>query len=160
MRANKNSSQKRELGVCPKFTAKDSHTGLPRSRSHNGPTNLMDKPQTIPKRKRNSRSKGLSSTAKPQADCPRPPGGPYAWVRRTVQKTLPNHQYSTLNNGPSVLYPRTVRAAQTISTILADCPPNLVQPKAHSQTDRKRDKQEHTKNSTNCWLKASSRTVH
>jgi hypothetical protein len=136
MRADINSSPKRELGLCSKFTTKDSHMSLPRSRSHNGPTNLRNKPQTIPKRKRNSRSKGLSSTAKPQADCPRPPGEPSAWVRRTVRelqqtfrKTFLNHQYCTLNNGPFVLYPRTVRAARTVRTLLTDCPPNLVNQK-------------------------------
>jgi hypothetical protein len=166
MGADKKSSPKRELGLCPKFTTKNSHTSLPRSRSHNRPTNPRNKPQTIPKRKRNSWSKRLSSTAKPQADCPRPPGEPSAWVRqtvrklrRTVQKTFPNHQYCTLKNGPSVLYPRIVRAARTVRTLLADRPQNLVQPKAHGQTDQKIDEQEHTKKSTNCWLKASSRTL-
>jgi hypothetical protein len=118
MGADKYSSPKRELGLCPKFTNKDSHTSLPRSRSHNGPTNPMNKPHTILKRKHDSRSKGLSSPAKPQADCPRPPGGPSAWVRqtvrelrRTVRKTTPNLQYCTLNNGPSAMGPRTVRPA-------------------------------------------------
>jgi hypothetical protein len=51
MGAHKNSSPKRELGTCPKFTTKDSHTNLPRSRSHNKPTNHRNKSQTIPKRK-------------------------------------------------------------------------------------------------------------
>jgi hypothetical protein len=37
----------------------DSHMSLPRSRSHNGPTNPGNKPQTIPKRKHDTRSKGL-----------------------------------------------------------------------------------------------------
>jgi hypothetical protein len=49
MGADKNSSPKRELGLYPKFTTKDSHTSLPRSHSHNGPTNPRNKPQTIPK---------------------------------------------------------------------------------------------------------------
>jgi hypothetical protein len=71
MRADKYSSPKRKLGLCPKFTTKDSHTSLPRSRSHNGPTNPRNKHQTIPKRKHDSRSKELSSPAKPQADRPR-----------------------------------------------------------------------------------------
>jgi hypothetical protein len=48
-------------------------------------TNPRNKPQTIPKRKRNSRSKGLSSIVKPRrtvrnllADRPRGYGGPFA----------------------------------------------------------------------------------
>jgi hypothetical protein len=63
MGADKNSSPKRELDLCPKFTTKDSHMSLPRSRSHNRPTNPRNKPQTIPKRKNDSRSKGLSNPA-------------------------------------------------------------------------------------------------
>jgi hypothetical protein len=35
----------------PKFTTKNSHTSLPRSRSHYGRTNPRNKPQTIPKGK-------------------------------------------------------------------------------------------------------------
>jgi hypothetical protein len=60
MGADKNSSPKRELGLYPKFTTTDSHTSLPRSRSHNGRTNPRNKLQTIPKRKHEARSKGLS----------------------------------------------------------------------------------------------------
>jgi hypothetical protein len=74
MGADKNSSPKRELGLCPKFTTKDSHMSLPRLRSHNGPTNPRNKPQTIPKRKRNSKSKELSSSALDQADHLQAPG--------------------------------------------------------------------------------------
>jgi hypothetical protein len=85
MGAYKNSSPKRELGLCPKFTTEDSHTSLPRSRSHNGPTNPRSKPQTIPKRKRNSKSEGLSSSALDQADCPQAPGEPSARPGRTVR---------------------------------------------------------------------------
>jgi hypothetical protein len=130
MGADKNSSPKRELGLCPKFTTKDSHTSLPKSRSHNGPTNPRSKPQTTPKRKRNSKSKGLSSSAldhadRPQApgglsarpgrtvrehwvDCPRGLGGLSAWLRRTIRKLPPNLQYCTLNNGLSAMGPWTV----------------------------------------------------
>jgi hypothetical protein len=75
MGADKNSSIKRELGLYPKFTTMDSHTGLPRSRSHNKRTNPRNKPQTIPKRKHEARSKGLSYPETTQADCPRSPGG-------------------------------------------------------------------------------------
>jgi hypothetical protein len=75
MGADKNSSPKGELGLCPKFTTKDSHASLPRSRSHSGPTNPRNNHQMIPKRKHNSRSKGLSSSTRHQADSPRWPGG-------------------------------------------------------------------------------------
>jgi hypothetical protein len=119
MGADKNSSPKRELGLCPKFTTKDSHTSLPRSRSHNGPTSLGTNPQTIPKRKHDSRSKGLSCPSVHQADCPRPLGGPSARVRWTVRrlrwivrKVIPDHRYCTLNNRPSAPS-RTVRHSST-----------------------------------------------
>jgi hypothetical protein len=138
---DKNSSPKRELDLCPKFTTKDSHTSLPRSRSHNGPTNPRNKPQTIPKRKRNSRSKGLSNSALHQADRLQAPDGPSAWLRRTIHgtatdcpKIAPNLQYRTLKNRLSVLCSRIVRAARTVRPLLADCSPNHVQPKAHGQT--------------------------
>jgi hypothetical protein len=84
MGTDTNSSSKRELGLYPKFTATDSHTSLPRSRSHNGPTNPRNKPQMIPKRKHEARSKGLSCTAKALADSPRPWGGRSAVTMQTV----------------------------------------------------------------------------
>jgi hypothetical protein len=59
-----------ELGLCPKFTTKDSHTSLPKSRSDNIPTNPRNKPQLKATQKRNSRSKGLRQPAKPGADHP------------------------------------------------------------------------------------------
>jgi hypothetical protein len=84
MGADKNSSPKRELGLYPKFTATDSHTSLPRSRSHNGFTNPRNKPQTIPKRKHEARSKGLSCPAGALADTSRPWGGRSAVTVRMV----------------------------------------------------------------------------
>jgi hypothetical protein len=51
----KNSSPKWEPGLDPKFTTRESHTSLPRSRSHNGCTNPRNKPQTIPKRKQEAK---------------------------------------------------------------------------------------------------------
>jgi hypothetical protein len=89
MGADKNSSSKRELGLYPKFTTKDSHTCLPRSRSHNRPTNPRNRLQTIPKRKHNSRSKGLSNPAQCQAN------GPRAWDGRSA------------DTGQTVRYPRS-----------------------------------------------------
>jgi hypothetical protein len=85
MGADKNSSPKRELGEYPKFTTKDPHTSLPRSRSHYGLTNPRNKPQTIPKRKHEARSKGLSYSAATLADSPQPRGGRSASTVRTVR---------------------------------------------------------------------------
>jgi hypothetical protein len=134
--------------------------------SHNGPTNPTNKPQLKATRKRNSRSKELSNlrclgrtVRMDQADCPRGPGGLSAGSLRTVRNSLPNLQYCTLKNGQSVLYPRTVHVERTARAHLTDCPPNLVQPKAHGQMDRTKGKQEHTEKLTNYRLKASSRTV-
>jgi hypothetical protein len=87
MGADKNSSPKRELDLNPKFTTKDSHTSLPRSRSHDRRTNPRNKPQTIPKRKHKPRSKGSSCSAAVQADGPRPWGGLSATTTRTVRVT-------------------------------------------------------------------------
>jgi hypothetical protein len=85
MGADKISSPKRELSLCPKYTTKDSHTSLPRSRSHTEPTNPRNKPQTIPKQKHDSRSKGLSCPAKALADGPRGRGKRSARTGRTVR---------------------------------------------------------------------------
>jgi hypothetical protein len=85
MGADKNSSPKRELGLYPKFTTTDSHTSLPSSHSHNGPTNPRNKPKMIPKRKHEVRSKGLSCRAGALADSPQPWGGRSAITMRTVR---------------------------------------------------------------------------
>jgi hypothetical protein len=44
-----------------------------------------------------------------QADRPRGYGGPSASYDVPFEKTFPNHQYCTLNNGPPAMGPRTVR---------------------------------------------------
>jgi hypothetical protein len=85
MGADKNSSPKRELGLYPKFTTKDLHTSLPRSRSHYRPTNPKKKPQTIPKRKHETRSKGLSNPMQCQADGPQTWGGQPGGTGPTVR---------------------------------------------------------------------------
>jgi hypothetical protein len=87
MGADKNFSPKRELSLDPKFTTKDSQTSLPRSHSHDGRTNPRNKPQMIPKRKHESRSKGLSCSAAVQADGPRPWGGQSVTTTWTVRTT-------------------------------------------------------------------------
>jgi hypothetical protein len=120
---------------------------LPRSRSHNGPTNSRNKPQTIPKRKHDSRSKGLSCPANHQADCLRPQGGPSAWVRQTVRKlrwtvrkTFPN-----LRTAPSVTdRPRWARRLST--------PPQTV---CHSSMDRPRTSC--NKNPPTKWIERKTR---
>jgi hypothetical protein len=86
MGSDKNSCPKRELGLYPKFTTRDSHTSLPRSRSHNRRTNPRNKPQMIPKRKHKARSKGLSCPETAQADCPRSRGGLSTGTTRTVRE--------------------------------------------------------------------------
>jgi hypothetical protein len=86
MGADKNSSPKRELGLCPKSTTKDSHTSLPRSCSHNRPTNPRNRSQTNLTWKHNSKSKGRRQFAKHQADCPQCPGGLYARRAQTVHE--------------------------------------------------------------------------
>jgi hypothetical protein len=82
MGVDKNSSPKRELGLYPKFTTKDSHMSLPKSRSHYGPTNPRNKPQTIPNRRTNQEAKDLTilrsagrTIREPGADSPRTLGG-------------------------------------------------------------------------------------
>jgi hypothetical protein len=97
MGADKKSSPKREVGLYPKFTTKDPHMSFPRSRNHNGPTNPRNKPQTIPKRKHDSRSKGLSCPVAHQADRPRPPGGPSVGCGGLSEKRSP-----TTSTAPSI----------------------------------------------------------
>jgi hypothetical protein len=116
MGADKNSSPKRELGLYPKFTTTDSHTSLPRSRSHNGSTNPRNKPQTIAKRKHETRSKGLSCPEQPWrtvhvpgADSPQSPCGRSATHSGFSVKHDQNDPTGTSTRGRSVPRPRTVR---------------------------------------------------
>jgi hypothetical protein len=137
MGADKNSSPKRELDLCPKFTTKDSHTSLPRSRSHNGPTNPRSKPQTIPKRKRNSRSKGRSNSAQHQTDSLRGWGGRSSdtgWTVRDPRADSPlnateppeaHPEMRTVRTLPAN-YPRATCAVWTVRDLWADGPPNLL----------------------------------
>jgi hypothetical protein len=87
MGADKISSPKRELGLYTKFRTTGSHMSLPRSRSHNGPTNPRNETQTIPKRKHEPRRKGLSCSAAVLAYGPRPWGGQSAATARTIHAT-------------------------------------------------------------------------
>jgi hypothetical protein len=127
MGADKNSSPKRELGLCPKFTTKDSHTSLPRSRSHNEPTNPRNKLKTNPKRKHDSRSKGLSNPVQCQADGPRAWGGWSATLERRVRKMQQNQQRRTSKNGQSVPGPQMVRE-QLVLRRRSAMPRRTVQP--------------------------------
>jgi hypothetical protein len=110
MGADKKSSLKRELGLCPKFTTKDSHTSLRRSHSHNGPSNPRNKPQTIPKWKHNSRSKGLNCHVKAQVDGLRGWGGRSASTRRMVRDPRADSPKNATEPPVSHLEKRTVRA--------------------------------------------------
>jgi hypothetical protein len=113
---------------------------LPRSHSHNGPTNPKNKPQTIPKRKRNSKSKGLSSSALDQADCPQAPtdrprdvGGLSASTGQSVCKAwvdcprgcggLCENNPRTSSTAPSITdRPCRHLGPSATNTLHADCP--------------------------------------
>jgi hypothetical protein len=115
MGADKNSSPKRELGLYPKFTTKDSRTSFPRSCSHYGPTNPTNKPQTTPKQKHESRSKGLSilrsagrwpaslgrTVRGHWADGPLPMGGWSVNCNRTPRRALQH------TDGPNLVHRRS-----------------------------------------------------
>jgi hypothetical protein len=103
MRAHKNSSPKNRTRLYPKYTTKDSHTSLPRSRSHNGPTNPRNKPQHTPERKHNSRGEGLGKICQLGTD-------------RPCKDLEPSVSYG----GPSVKRGQTVREARTVCLYYAD----------------------------------------
>jgi hypothetical protein len=93
MGADKNSSPKRELGLSPKFTTKDSHTGLPRYRRHSGPTNPSSNLKQSQSESETQRAKGLAAlhwtrqtVRKHRADRPRGLGILSADTRRTFRK--------------------------------------------------------------------------
>jgi hypothetical protein len=148
MRADKNSSPKRELSLFPKITTKDSHTSLPRSCSHNGPTNPRNKPQTIPKRKRNSRSKGLSNSALDQVDRLQAPSGPPARPRRIVRGAAADRL---------IITPRTSSTAPSITDCLrwARRPSAPSRTVSHSRTERPRTPC--NKNPPTKWIERKTR---
>jgi hypothetical protein len=159
---DKNFSPKRELGLYPKFTIKDSHTSLLRSRSHDGPTNPRNKTQMIPKRKHESRSKGLSNPAQCLADGPRAWGGQSADTGRTVRypradgpliatERPDTHSNTRMVQTSSTDGPRATGAARTVCNILADGPPRTSWPKTAGQSDRNENAQEHTMNTKKTW---------
>jgi hypothetical protein len=185
MGADKNSSPKRELGLGPKFTTKDSRMSLPRSHSHIGPTNPRIKPQTIPKRKHNSRSKGLSDPAQCRADGPRAWGGRSADTRWTVRypradgpliatERPDEHPNTRTVRTRSSDDPRATGAARTVRghwadgsahkrTVCypyADGPTNPFSPETVGQTNRNEDAKEHATNTKNPRTKSSTWTVH
>jgi hypothetical protein len=115
----------KENRPIPRFHNQGSHTSLPRSRSHSGPTNPWNRPQTIPKRKHDSRSKGLSCPATTLADSPRPCGGRSVVTRRTVRypwadglliatKRPDEHPTAQTVHTWSLDGPQATRAAQTV----------------------------------------------
>jgi hypothetical protein len=111
---------------------------LPSSRSHNGPTNPRNKPQTILKRKHNSRSKELSCPTKAQVDGPRGCGGRSESTGRMVRKhradgLRPSSGQSKKTTEPPVPYrekwtvcalspngPRATGATRTVRGLQAD----------------------------------------
>jgi hypothetical protein len=88
---------------------------LPRSRSHNGPTNPRNKPQLKATRMRNSRRKGLRQSAKPRVDRPHG-GGLSTGARQTVCKLRADHP--KMPPEPPVLHLKK----RTISALPADHP--------------------------------------
>jgi hypothetical protein len=100
---------------------------LPRSHSHNGPTNPKNKSQTNPKRKHNSRSKGLRQSAVHQATLPsvwadRPQGGrgPSEGREQTVRQPEPPvmHQEKwTIRDGPADRPPRHRPSDTLVQTV-------------------------------------------
>jgi hypothetical protein len=143
---------------------------LPRSRSHYGPTNPRNKPQTIPKRKHESRSKGLSNPAQCQAD------GPRAWVGQSADtgwtdrypradnvliatKRPDAHSNTRMVRTSFTDGPRATGATRTVRGVQADGPPNFTWPKTVGQTNRNEDAQEHATNTKNPRPTGSTRTV-
>jgi hypothetical protein len=170
MGADKKSSPKRELGLYPIFTTKDSHTSLPRSCSHYRPTNPRNKPQMIPKRKHEPRSKGLSSPANTLADSPRPWGGRSAVTGRTVRYPREDGPLITTERPDEQPNMQTVRtsstdgpqatgAVRTVCNVQADGPPNTSRPKTAGQPDRNEYAQEHATNTKNPRPKSFVRIV-
>jgi hypothetical protein len=94
---------------------------LPRSRSHNGPTNPRNKSQLKVTRKRNSRSKRLRQSAVPGADRPHGPGGLSVGAWGTVRGFTTNRLKKPPE--PLVLHleKRTVRPLPTDHPHRVDC---------------------------------------
>jgi hypothetical protein len=147
-----------EFGLYPKFTTTDSHTSLPRSRSHNGPTNPRNKPQLNPTRKHNSKSKRLRQSGKHQADRPQCPGGLSARRARTVReegtdrpKMLPeppvlHREKWTVRDGSADRPPRHVPSDTLVRTVR-----KLHAPKTHRQNGSKERHSRTRTNTKNSW---------
>jgi hypothetical protein len=133
MGADKNSSPKRELGLCPKFTTKDSH------RVCQGRVVTTDLP-TLETNPKQSRSESTTQKAKDlatlhsarrtvrelRADCPRGLGGPSARHRRTVRK-----RPQTSSTAPTITdRPWRHLRPCTTNTPHADCPRTPGEPSA------------------------------
>jgi hypothetical protein len=82
--ADKNSSPKRELGLCPKFTTTDSYTSLQGSVITADLPTLGANPKQSQSESETHRRKGLSCPANTLADSPRPWGGRFAVTGQTV----------------------------------------------------------------------------
>jgi hypothetical protein len=121
MGADKNSFPKRERGLYPEFTTKDSHTSLPRSHSHNGPTNPRNKPQTIPKRKHDQEAKDLVVLQQPWQTV-RDPGadGPLNVTERPHEHPTTRTVRTWSSDGP-----RATRATRMVRDHWADGPRSL-----------------------------------
>jgi hypothetical protein len=119
MGADKKSSRRSNSTYAPNSPPRIP-TQLPRSCSHSEPTNPRNKPQTIPKLKWNSRSKGLSSSARHQADSPQGWGGRSADTRWTVRDPRADSPEITIEPPVEHLEKRTVRESTADGLSLAD----------------------------------------
>jgi hypothetical protein len=96
MGPDKNYSPKRELSLCPKFTTKNLHTSLPRSRSHDGPPTLGTNSKQSQSESETQGAKDLATlrntrktVRKHLVDRPCGLGGLSAGPRRTIRKIVP-----------------------------------------------------------------------
>jgi hypothetical protein len=130
----------------------------------------MNKPQTIPKRKHESRSKGLSNPAQCQVDGLRARGGQSADTERTVRYPRADDPLIATERSDTHSNTRMVRtsltdglratgATRTVRDVQADGPPNSTRQKTVGQMDRNEDAQEHMMNTKNPRLPGSTRTV-
>jgi hypothetical protein len=137
---------------------------LPRSHSHNRPTNPRNKPKLKATQKRNSRTKDLGNlhslgqTIRVEAaDCPQGLSGPSASTGQTVRKCHLNDQYCTSKNETFVPYSRTVREQlilRGLSATSGRTVRNTVQPKSTSPTYQTTNAQKQVTNWMNARLSA------
>jgi hypothetical protein len=166
MAADKNSSPNRELGLCPKFTTKDSHTSLSSSRSHNGPTNPRNNPKQSRSESTNQEAKDLTvlqytrrTVRGLRADPPRGYGRPFAGCGGLSKKWSP-----TTSTAPSITdRPRWARGpsapSRTIRHFSTDRPRTPCNKNPRTQWIERKTRKNSRKTRRTLGLWGSSRTV-